>query len=135
MNQKGFRNIILILIIIAVAGMAGYFAYKNNLFTQSRLPEDSVNRNKKDDAGLRIFLSDIFGLEIHYPETMLVAQENALDVGRSDALYSRERINAQLSENFKNARYSLAWGYPPKVFHEEESDYFPATSSIFFFDF
>lgn len=120
MNQKGFVNVILVLVVIAIAGAAAYFAYKNNLLTQPESPIDSVNMSGTDTKGLKIFRSDIFGLEIHYPEAVLVAQENALDVGRSDALYSREKINAQLSENFKNARYSLAWEYPPKAFQEGE---------------
>lgn len=119
-NQKGFINIIIVLIVIAVASTAGYFAYKNNLFIQSESRVGSTNMNGIDAAGLKIFRSDTFGLEIHYPEAVLVAQENALDVGRGDALYSREKINAQLSENFKNARYSLAWGYSPKAFQEGE---------------
>ncbi|MBI2610224.1 hypothetical protein HYW53_03600 [Candidatus Giovannonibacteria bacterium] len=101
MNQKGFANIVLIVVIVILVGTIGYFALIKNL---SQSPTKTI-----DSMGLGIFRSDAFGIEIHYDVNKWKPHVGASYlISGGDALDSKE-ANALIPSN--PPKYYITWTY------------------------
>ena len=99
MNQKGFANIILIVVIVILIGAVGYFAFIKNWGQTKTI----------DSAGLGIFRSDAFGIEIHYDVNKWMPHVGAdYLISGGDALDSKE-TNARIPSNPR--KYYITWTY------------------------
>lgn len=100
MNQKGFVNIILVVVIVVLVGAVGYFVLKDYRNKSSKILTDS--------AGLGIFRSDAFGIEIHYDRNRWVPKTGENAIGGIDELDSKE-VDSRISASPR--KYYIAWNY------------------------
>lgn len=99
MNQKGFINIVLVVLVVALAGIAGYFALirkpasvVNPKVLVNQTPSSTISTteptpiiNKKVPANQltdwKIYRMDEYGFEIKYPADMEVQELGPFGVG------------------------------------------------------
>lgn len=76
-NQKGFANIILIVIIVAIVAVGGYFVFSKKLEpiaqqptpTPTKTPVSPTPTAKDETAGWNTFTDTQYGFEFKYPDT------------------------------------------------------------------
>ncbi len=73
-NQKGFANIVLILVIVAIVGAVSYFAFvkKSSTPTQTNTTVASTPTPKDETTTWNTYGDDKFGYEVRYPKGYVV---------------------------------------------------------------
>ena len=65
-NQRGFANIVLVLVIVVLVGVAGYFVFmKKSEPVVQQTPAPITSQNNQ--ANLKTYKSDTYGFEVKYP--------------------------------------------------------------------
>lgn len=77
MNQKGFTNIVLIVVIAILVGAGGYFAFvkKSEPVSQQQLSPATVN----ETAGWKTYKNDTYNFEVKYPENVTLKKDMKTD--------------------------------------------------------
>ena len=81
MNQKGFANIILVIVILALLGAVGYFVFvkKSEPITQQPTPTPTqtktpVSPTPAPTANWKTYTNSQYGFEFKYPATFVLGQ-------------------------------------------------------------
>lgn len=90
MNQKGFSNIILAIVIVIFLGVFGYFAFikkfepipqqPTSTTTQTKTPTPTTTP-KDETANWKVYRNDTYGFELKYPDNWEVDENSALGGG------------------------------------------------------
>ena len=83
MNQKGFTNVILVVIIVAVIAVAGYFIFVKRWdsqqtptllpsTTQTPTPQTSAPAPKDETENWKTYRNEVYGIEFKYPDHLLL---------------------------------------------------------------
>ncbi|MBI2669894.1 MAG: hypothetical protein HYX20_02015 [Candidatus Yanofskybacteria bacterium] len=76
-NQKGFANIILVVVIVILVGAVGYFVFvKNPVAIQTKIPTPTPTKTADSTASWMTYTNPRAGYQFEYPSTNLTLELN-----------------------------------------------------------
>src|SRR3989338_9531065 len=113
MNQKGFVNIALIILVVIIAEMAGYFALHKTPSTPASQGVDQIQNptqtkvTKSEIKNWKTYRNEELNFEVRYPDEYKISVQNGKDLG----------INYS-SKNAKDYRVKIEKGSYRIVFND-----------------
>ncbi|SRR3989344_418100 len=73
MNQRGFANIVLPVVIVAIIAVGGYFVFVKKSEPVTQQPTTALPKN--ETVNWKIYQNNKYGFELKYPENFYITQE------------------------------------------------------------
>ena len=121
-NQKGFANIVLVVVIVAIIAVGGYFVFSKKSQLSNQQPTTNQQTQTpntqtptKETAGWKTYRNDVYGLEVRYPANWSVMDKELI-------VMSDEKSQGRIT--FRYFGTNLNFGDNPKPGEEMGLDQF-----------